>query len=80
MNLARTQKALLAVQRYQHWHLRVRRPVNGAYVREMVQEGLLKATLSDGSRESATVLGTLTEPGRRYLQIFPAKYRLCEAR
>ncbi len=80
MNLARTQKALLAVERYQHRYLRVRRPSNDADVREMVQEGLLEAALSDGSRESATVLGTLTDAGRRYLQIFPARYRLCQAR
>jgi hypothetical protein len=80
MNLARAQKALLAIQRHEHRHLHVRRPANDADVREMVHEGLLIASLSDGSRESDTVLGTLTDAGRRFLQVFPARYRLCEAR
>lgn len=80
MNLARAQKALLAVQRHEHRHLCVRRAANAAHVREMVEEGLLSATLSDGSRGSATVLGALTDAGRRFLQIFPARYRLCQAR
>jgi hypothetical protein len=78
MNLARAQKALLAVQRRDNRHLRVYRPKNDADVREMVQAGLLNATLSNGSRESTTVLGTLTDAGRRFLQIFPARYRFCE--
>lgn len=80
MNLARAQKVLLAVERYEHRHLHVRRPANDADVREMVREGLLSATLSDGSRESATVLGTLTEAGRKFLQRFPARFRFCEVR
>ena len=80
MNLARTQKALLAVQRRQNQHLRVRRPANNADVREMVEAGLLNAKLSDGSRESPTVLETLTDAGRKFLQVFPARYRLCDAR
>jgi hypothetical protein len=46
----------------------------------MVKEGLLSATLGDGSRGSATVVTTLTDAGRRFLQIFPASYRLGEAR
>ncbi len=79
MNIARAQKALLAVQRSDTRHLRVRRPANDADVREMVQAGLLHATLSDGSAGSATVLCTLTDAGRRFLQIFPARYRLCRA-
>ena len=79
MNLVRAQKALLAIQRCQHRHLCVRRPANDADIREMVKEGLLSATLSDGSGESATVLESPTEAGRRFLQIFPRAYRLCEA-
>jgi hypothetical protein len=46
----------------------------------MVREGLVSATLNDGSRESATVLGTLTDAGRRFLQAFPARFRFCDAR
>jgi hypothetical protein len=80
MNLLRAQKALLAVQRRENRHLRVYRPANDSDVREMVQEGLVEAMLSDGSSESGTVLCTLTDAGRRFLQIFPARYRLCEAR
>ncbi len=80
MNLVRAQKALLAIQRSQRRHLRVHRPANEADVREMVKEGLLSATLSDGSRESAIVVDALTDAGRRFLQIFPQSYRLCEAR
>ena len=80
MNLVRAQKALLAIQRCEHRHLCVRRPANDAEIREMVKEGLVSATLSDGSRGSATVLGTLTDAGRRFLQIFPTNYRLCDAR
>ncbi|HEY2713760.1 MAG TPA: hypothetical protein VGI60_14695 [Chthoniobacterales bacterium] len=44
----------------------------------MVEAGLLNAELSDGSAQSATVLGTLTDGGRRFLQIFPANYRFCD--
>jgi hypothetical protein len=80
MNLARAQKVLLAIQRHGHRHLRVRRPGNEADVREMVREGLVSATINDGSRESATVLGTLTDAGRRFLQAFPARFRFCDAR
>jgi hypothetical protein len=80
MNLARARKALLAIQRHEHRHLRVRRPANDADVREMVQEGLVSAELSDDSRESATVLGALTDAGRCFLQIFPARFRFCDAR
>lgn len=80
MNLGRAQKALLAVQRHEHGPLRVRRPANELDVREMVREGLVSATLSDGSRESTTVLGTLTDAGRRFLQMFPARFRFCEVR
>ena len=80
MNLARARKALLAVQRCEHRHLRVRRAANDADVREMVEEGLLEAALSNDPRKSATVVGTLTDAGRRFLQLFPARYRFCEAR
>ena len=80
MNLFRAQKALLAVQRVGNRHLRVRRPQNDADVREMVQAGLVDAALSDDSHQSATVLMRLTDAGRRFLQLFPAKYRFCEAR
>ena len=78
MNVFRARKVLLAVQR--HGHLHVRRPENNFDVRQMVQEGLLNANLSDGSEGSATVLGTLTEAGCNFLQTFPVKYRFCEAR
>jgi hypothetical protein len=80
MNLVRAQKALLAMQRHHDRHLRVRRPVNQADVREMVREGLVSTTSSDGSPESATVLGTLTDAGLRFLQMFPARFRFCDAR
>lgn len=80
MNLFRAQKALLAVQRSEHRHLRVHRPENNADVREMVQAGLVDAAVSDDSSEPATVLMTLTDTGRRFLQMFPARYRFCDAR
>jgi len=80
MNLLRARRVLLAVQRDENRHLRVRRPGNISDVREMVQEGLLEANLSDGSEGSATVLGTLTDAGRRLVQMFPVKYRFCAAR
>lgn len=80
MNLSRARKVLLAVQRNENRHLHVRRPANDFDVREMVQAGLLDASLSDGSQGSATVLGTLTEAGRRFLGTFPVNYRFCEAR
>lgn len=80
MNLARAQKALLAVQRCEHRHLHVRRPANDADVREMVQEGFLNADLSEDPHVRATVIASLTDGGRRFLQMFPATYRLCEAR
>ncbi len=79
MNLARAQKALLAIQRHEHRHLRVRRAENAADVREMVEEGLLSANLSDGSQESVTVLGALTDAGRTFLRCFPARFRFCDA-
>ncbi len=79
MNLARAQKALLAVQRHENRHLRVRRAKNDADVRELVHAGLLNAELSDGASQSETVLGTLTDAGRRFLKIFPARYRFCDA-
>jgi hypothetical protein len=80
MNVFRARRVLLAVQRDETRHLRVRRPENNSDVCEMVQEGLLDANLSDGSEGSATVLGTLTDAGRRFLQTFPVKYRFCDAR
>jgi hypothetical protein len=80
MNLARAQKALLAIERHGQRHLRVRRAANDADVREMVQEGLLCASLSDDSSRSPIVLGSITDAGRRFLQIFPSRFRLCEQR
>jgi hypothetical protein len=80
MNLFRARRVLLAVQRDENRRLRVRRPGNISDVREMVQEGLLDANLNDGSEGSATVLGTLTDAGRRFLQAFPVKYRFCVMR
>ena len=80
MNLFRAQKALLAVQRREHRQLRVRRAENTADVREMVAAGLIDATVSDDSSEAPTVLMQLTDAGRRFLQMFPSRYRLCEAR
>jgi hypothetical protein len=80
MNLFRARRVLLAVQRDENRRLRVRRPGNISDVREMVQEGLLDANLNDGCEGSGTVLGTLTDAGRRFLQTFPVKYRFCAAR
>ena len=80
MNLFRARRVLLAVQRDENRHLRVRRPANISDVREMVQEGLLAANLNDGPKGSVTVLGTLTDAGRSFLQTFPVKYRFCAAR
>jgi DNA-binding MarR family transcriptional regulator len=81
MNLARTQRALLAVQRReQQEHLHVRRPRNEADVREMVEAGLLNVTFGNGSHESQTVIDTVTEAGQRFLRTFPSTYRFCEAR
>lgn len=79
MNLLRAQKALLAVQRNEARRLRVHRAENEADVREIVQAGLLNAELSDGSSQSVTVLGSLTSSGRRFLRVFPARYRFCAA-
>ena len=80
MNLFRAQKALLAVQRHEDRYLRVHRPENTADVWEMVQAGLVDAAPSDGSSAPGTVLMKLTDAGRRFLQMFPARYRFCEAR
>ena len=80
MNLFRAQKALLAVERIDKRPLRIRRPENNADIREMVEAGLVDAALSDVSTESTPVLMQLTDAGRRFLQIFPARYRFCEAR
>ena len=80
MNLFRAQKALLAIERRHSRQLRVRRPQNQADVREMVQAGLVDAALDDGASQSATVLMTLTDAGRRFLQVFPSRYRFCQAR
>ena len=77
-DIARAQKALLAVQRRESRQLRVHRPKNDSDVREMVEAGLLNAELSDGSPQSATVLGPLTDGGRKFLQIFHAHYRFCD--
>ncbi len=46
----------------------------------MVEAGLLKVTFSDGSHESKTMIGTVTEAGQQFLRIFPASYRFCERR
>lgn len=79
MNLFRAQKALLAIQRRADRHLCVRRRANDEDVREMVEAGLLDAALSDGSSGAATVLMRLTDAGRRFLQVFPPRYRFCQA-
>jgi len=68
------------MRRHENRHLQVRRPKNDRHVREMVEEGLINAELSDGLEHSVTVLGTITDAGRRFMQIFPARYRLCDAR
>lgn len=80
MNLFRARKVLLAVQRDENRQLHVRRPQNNSDVRQLVQEGLLDANLSDGADGSETVLGRLTDTGRRFLQTFPVRYRLCDTR
>lgn len=80
MNVFRARKVLLAVQRDENRHLCVRRPENNSDVRELVQEGLLDANLSDASEGSTMVLGAVTDAGRRFLQTFPVKYRFCEVR
>ena len=80
MNLARTRRALLAVQRREQRHLHVRRPRNEVAVREMVEAGLLNATLSTGYLDSETVIDTVTVAGRRFLRTFPATYRFCDGR
>lgn len=79
MNLARAQKALRAVQRRQNRHLHVRRAVNDADVRELVAAGLLEASFADGSRGSSTILDRVTAGGDKFLKVFPAGYRFCEA-
>lgn len=79
MNLFRAQKALLAIERREGRRLSVRRPANAADVREMVEAGLLDAAPSDGSTGTPTVLMRLTDAGRRFLQMFPARYRFCQA-
>jgi len=55
MNLFRTQKALLAVQRREQRQLWIHRAANEVDVREMVQEGLLTATFGGISPHSAIV-------------------------
>lgn len=79
MNLFRARKALLALQRREHRQLLIRRTANLADVREMVEEGLLTVTFGDSSPKSPVVIGTVTDAGRRFLKIFPAHYRFCEA-
>jgi len=79
MNLARTRTALLAIQRYEHRALGIWRLGNEADVREMAAAGLISASLSDGSPGSRTSASAITEAGRRFLRIFPAGYRFCDA-
>src|SRR3954451_16923801 len=78
LNLARAQKALLAIERRDTRHLRVQRAENQADIREMVEAGFL--TVSGNASESATVLGAVTADGRKFLQLFPSRYRFCDAR
>ena len=79
MNLARTRSVLLAIERYEQRPLRIWRTRNEVAVREMADAGLIQASLSDGSPGSVTSLAALTEAGRQFLRIFPAKYRFCDA-
>ncbi len=75
MNLFRTQRALLAMQRSGSRALRIWRPRNEADLRELSEEGLVDASFSDGVVSTAT----LTDAGREFLHIFPAGSRMCEA-
>lgn len=80
MNLARTRLALRAIERSGHRTLRIWRSRNEADVREMADAGLIDVSISDGSPGSLTAACAITEAGRHFLRIFPAGYRLCEAR
>jgi hypothetical protein len=79
MNLARTRTALLAIQRSEHRALRIWRNRNESDVREMVEAGLIRASVSNGSPGSLTSASAITEAGRQFLRLFPAGYRFCDA-
>lgn len=80
MNLARTQKILLAVERCPKLKLQVHRPRNEADVREMVEAGLIRALLPGQTGQPVTVLEAVTDAGNQFLRAFPQSYRFCEAR
>ena len=79
MNLFRTQRALLAIERAESRALRISRARNEADLREMSEEGLIEAHFSDGSPGSVMSTATLTDAGRHFLRVFPSGYRLCDA-
>ena len=70
MNLDDVHVILLATTEQPHGFLKIANPKLEPTVQEMVEAGLITATLSDGKAGSFTAVNSVTESGRQFLRVF----------
>jgi hypothetical protein len=70
MNLALVYKLLLATTQQRHGFLKLADPWADDDVQQMVQAGLVKATLNDGKTGGFTSINEVTVAGHAFLRIF----------
>jgi hypothetical protein len=70
MNLDDVHAILVATTEQPHGFLKIANPKLEPTVREMVEAGLITATLSDGKAGSFTAVNRVTDGGRQSLRVF----------
>ena len=70
MNLDDVNAILVATTEQPHGFLKIADPKLEPEVREMVEAGLITATLNDGKTGSFTAVNSVTEAGLRFLRVF----------
>ena len=70
MNLDDVHSILVATTGQPHGFLKIANPKLEPTVQEMVEAGLITATLSDGKAGSFTAVNSVTDAGRQFLRVF----------
>ena len=70
MNLDTVHAILSATNSQPYGFLKIVDPRLDPEVRQMMEAGLISATLSDGKPDSYTVIKSVTESGLRFLRVF----------
>ena len=70
MNLDDVHAILVATTEQPHGFLKIANPKLEPTVQELVEAGLITATLSDGKAGSFTAVNSVTEGGRKFLRVF----------